>query len=51
MDNRLIFLYRCSSVISEGVTQKGRPSRCWNTGSKLVGGSCWQIRETVNSER
>ena len=51
MGNRLIFLYHCIVVISDGVTQEGRSATCWNRWFKLVGRRCRQIRISVNAEK
>ena len=38
--------------LSEGVTQKGKPSGCWMSRFKPVGGEDWQIRSpNLNAER
>jgi hypothetical protein len=54
MENRLIFLYHRDIEAlrggSDGGTQKGRSSTCWNRWFKPVGGKDRQIR-SFNAER
>ena len=54
MGNRLIFLYHQIRVITDGGTQKGRPSADWKWRFKLVGGevgksASYQPREVMRS--
>jgi hypothetical protein len=51
MDIRLIFRNHIVRVISEGVTQKGKPAHVWMCGLKLVGRFPRQTRGAVNPER
>lgn len=47
MASRLIFLHHRVSVISEGGTEKGKPSGCWKSRFKPVGGERRQNRAPI----
>jgi hypothetical protein len=51
MDNRLIFLYRRGTVITDGVTQKDSPACHWMCRFKRVGGKSRQIRSSLTPRR
>jgi hypothetical protein len=48
MDSRSTFRPRSAAVISQGETQKGKPTGAARV--KQVGGGSWQIRIPVNAE-
>jgi hypothetical protein len=50
MGIRLIFRNHVMGVMSEEVTQKGKPARDWMCGFKAVGRFSRQIRRAVNPE-